>query len=427
MPTILPFRALRYDPTRIPSLSAVTAPPYDVIDPDLHQRLLAEPCNIVHLDLNPAPLMAPDGETRYRRSARLLGEWRDKGVLRRDTSPALYVLEQEYAWAGRAYRRHAVIAACGLEPYGAIYRRHEETLSGPKEDRFQLMVETRCSFSQVLGIYPDPAGEVQSLFDATRRRQPDMEATDTAGDRHRVWIETDPGVIAAASAALAERPMTIADGHHRFETALRYRDWLAGRETVDEDHPAAYVAAALVGSGDPGLRLRATHRVIRGLPGCTAAALAEAAVDSFDWISADVDPRDAEAVETWLESAPLSAIGVLTHSDFGLLLPRDDKVAEAARPDASPRLRELNVTLLHHALLPWFIEPRWGAPTFEYVHRIDEVHTALAAGAQLAFVLRAVPIETMLAIAAGGEVMPPKTTYFYPKLLTGLVMYPLRG
>ncbi|MBI2302681.1 MAG: DUF1015 domain-containing protein [Armatimonadetes bacterium] len=428
MPIIEPFRALRYDATHVADLSAVTAPPYDVIDSELQARLLEEPYNIVHLDLNPATTDLNGPDNRYRCAAHLLGMWRDRDILHRDVSPAVYAYEQQYSWGGQLYRRRTVIARGRLAPWGErAFLPHERTFSAPKEDRFRLMVETRCQLSQALGIYPDPTGAVLAPLNETFARAPDMEAAGVDGSRNRVWIEAAPDVIEAVCRPLADRPVYIADGHHRYETALRYRDWLAAQDPLDPDHPAHYVSIALVGSADPGLKVHPTHRILQGAGRLDLAALHERTADRFNWFEPASNHLDGDGLDALLEEAPLDTVAVLTAEGVGLLAPRGAEVMSASMPEASQVLRELNVSVLHEVLLPTDVEPLSGVGELAYVHTAAEAVAAVQAGAPAAFLLRATPLEVMLEVAGGGELMPHKSTYFYPKLLTGLVLYPLRG
>ncbi len=426
MATCEPFRALRYNAAKVASLEAVTAPPYDVIDAELQRELCADPYNIVHLDLNPATTDLNAADNRYRTAARLLGQWRDAEILQRDSSPAFYVYEQVYDWLGEQITRRSFVTRLRLVPLGQGVYPHERTFSGPKEDRFNLTVATRCNLSQVLGLYPDPAAEVMGQFAATCQRAPDMCVTGRDGVVNRVWLETDPDVLEAVTAGMAERPLYIADGHHRYETALRYQRWLEEAEPLPDDHPARYTTMVCVGSGDSGLRVMPTHRILRGLTGFEPEALRRALAPWFDWQPADVDPRDGAALERWIDGEPLSALGLLVGDEVGALRPRRSDLLAEKLPEASSTLRLLNVSLLHQLVLPEVVEPSFGSAEIQYVHRAGEAVEAIARGAEVAFLLRATPLDSVLEVAGHGELMPQKSTYFYPKALTGLVMYPLR-
>lgn len=426
MATVQPFRALRYSPSLAPDLARVTAPPYDVIDASLQEALLAEDYNIAQLDCNSGTTDLNDPGNRYRQAAHRLGVWRDAGVLRRDSSPGFYVYEQTYDWSGAEFRRRSFIARVRLEPLGSTIHPHERTFSGPKQDRFNLTVETRCNLSQVLGIYPDDDGAVIGCFDQTVRRAPDAEAVGRDGVRNRLWVETDPQVLAQVSARMKDKHITIADGHHRYETALRYEQWLEEMEALPPDHAARYTTFALVGSGDPGLRVMPTHRVLSGLRGFDLRLFKRQVVQTCEWQDVEVNPTDGDALEAWIAEQPLNSVGVLTPAGVARLVPRSERTLEQALPDASPALRGLNVSVLHQAVLPVGIEQVFGQGDIKYVHLASEAVQLLQQGADVAFLLRATPLQSVLDIAEQHEVMPQKSTYFYPKLLTGLVLYPLR-
>ena len=415
MATVEPFAGLRYNPALCPDLSAVTAPPYDVIGPALHADLLAEPRNIVHVDLNPG-----DPATRYETAAAILAGWCAEGVLVRDDQPALYVYEQQYDWGGELLTRRSILARVRLEPLGTGHiHPHERTFSGPKEDRFRLTVATRCVLSQHLGVYPDTANEVIGLLAAATNRAPDMTARGRDGVLNRLWVVTDPALHATVSAALADRDIFIADGHHRYETMLRYRDHLAADGSLADDHPAQYTSFVLVGSGDPGLCVMPTHRVVSGWPSDFGAVLA---LPGFTATRLDLDPRDAEALEAAVAAWPVEAVGLLTRDGVTLLQP-DPALLDRESADLTPALRQLNVAVLHRLVLPRL--ETLGQPQIAYVHRVDEALAGLAEGAQAAFLLRATPLEAVLDVALAHELMPQKSTYFYPKVLTGLVLYPV--
>ncbi|MCC7494358.1 MAG: DUF1015 domain-containing protein [Fimbriimonadaceae bacterium] len=426
MATCEPFRALRYNPALGTDLSALVSPPYDVIDAPLQAALLADPHNISHLDLNPGSTDLNDPDNRYRRAAVLLGEWLDAAVLRQDAGPALYLYEQVYTWAGEPITRRGFFCRVRLEPLGTSIHPHERTFSGPKQDRYNLTCATRCNLSQVLGIYPDPSGSVLDSCAAVWLTRPDVVATGRDGVLNRLWVVADPAIATAVGTAMADRPIYIADGHHRYETALRYLQHLEQKGAVAPDDPARYTTFALLGSADPGVRVMPTHRVLSGLRGLDLANLKRQLPEGLSWTAVDLDRTDAAGLERWIAAQPLDSVAVLTAGELALIQPRSTAQRAALLPGLAPVLQTLNVALLHQCLLPDWLEPQCGSGEMQYVHRVDEALAALAGGAQAAFLLRAVPLQSILEVAGAGELMPQKSTYFYPKLLTGLVMYPLR-
>lgn len=434
MPDVQPFQAWRYDLTRVGALSDVVAPPYDVVDAALQEALYRRhPANVIRLELNRPEPGDVGPHDRYTRAARLLREWQRDGVLRQDPHPALYVYHQTFPLDGRSFTRRGVLARVRLEPFGTgrIFP-HEETLSGPKEDRLLLLRATGMNLSPIFGLYPDPDCTVQRLLDEAVRRQPPIEAVDHLGVVSRLWPLRDLHRIADVQRLLYPLPVFIADGHHRYETALKYRDELrqAGQIHDDQD-PAHFVLMALVGMSDPGLRILPTHRLVSNLPKLTGDALAALLREHFD---VERIGSGAEAAATTWElieaEGSQDVLGFGTVADGAWLLARFRKpevMAELA-PQRSPAWRGLAVSVLHvlvlGEILPGLLECD---PVCRYVHRLDEVHQAVTnQECQLAVLVPPVTMEHLRQIAGGGEKMPPKSTYFYPKLLTGLVFHAVR-
>jgi len=431
MAYIQPWQGLRYNLDRWGrDLSAVTAPPYDVIDPEWHQALLAQEYNIAWIDLHPAPEDFYHPDNRYQEAARLLRRWLREGVLVREEQPALYVCEQEFTLAGRTYCRRGFLARVRLEDFGAgsIYP-HEETLPSPKMDRLHLTLATECQISPLFGLYPDPENTVAASFAAATDREPDFYARDRTGAVSRIWIVPDREVLRQVQHRMEARPLLIADGHHRYETALLYRRIIADRYggSLSSDHPAHFVLFACVSMSDPGLVLQPTHRCFRGLQGFSAERLREVSAAACSWDEWPLDPAQPEAAIQALEAAGPKVWGyydAATRKFFQLRLRLPDPLARSW-PDRSPAWRQLDAALLHHWFFEEILQPAFGKPQVEYVHRVQEVLDHAAAGAQGAFLLPPPSLETLRQIAERQERMPPKSTYFYPKFLTGLVLHPL--
>src|SRR3954452_5141638 len=277
MPDIRPFRGVRYDMTRVGALADVIAPPYDVIDASLQDRLYdASPYNIIRLELNREEAADSPESNRYTRAARFLKDWLRSGVLREDPHPAYYVYEQTFEVEGRTYTRKGFLARVRLEPFGQgrIFP-HEQTLSGPKADRLALYTATGLNLSPVFGLYPDPEAEVLRAVEEGLKDRTPLEATDHLGVINRLWPVLDQEAHTAAQGRMASRAIFIADGHHRYETGLRYRDdRAAAGELSGPDDPAHFCLMMLVVMSDPGLLILPTHRLVSGFPGLTAEALA---------------------------------------------------------------------------------------------------------------------------------------------------------
>jgi uncharacterized protein (DUF1015 family) len=431
MAFIQPWQGLRYNLERLGrDLSAVTAPPYDVIGPDLHRELLAQEYNVDWIDLNPAPEDVHHPDNRYQEAARTLRRWLRDGVLVREAQPALYVCEQEYTLAGRMYCRRGFLARTRLEEFGEgqIYP-HEETFPGPKTDRLHLTLATECNVSPLFGLYPDPDNSVPETFASATAGEPDFYAVDWAGVVSRVWIVTDAEVLHAVPQQMAERPLFIADGHHRYETSLAYRRIVAERHggSLASDHPAHFVLFAGVSMSDPGLVIQPTHRCLRGLSDFSAARLRAASSEHFAWTELSFDPTQPEAAIAALTMAGPNVFGYYDATErrlYQLRLRTEDPLA-ASQPHRSPEWRRLDTALLHHLLFDQILQPTFGVPQVDYVHLVQEALAHAAAGGQGAFLLPPTPLEAVRQIAQRLEKMPQKSTYFYPKFLTGLVLHPL--
>src|SRR5919112_907477 len=285
MPDVRPFRGIRYDMARVGALSDVVAPPYDVIGSELQDRLYAaSPYNIIRLELGRAEPADTAEANRYTRAARTLKEWRRQGILREDPHPSLYVYHQTFTVEGRTYTRKGFLARVRLEPFGQgrIFP-HEQTLSGPKADRLALYTATGFNLSPVFGLYPDPEAAVLRAVEEGQKDRTPLEATDHLGVVNRLWPVLDQEAHTAAQGLMAARSIFIADGHHRYETGLRYRDdRAAAGELSGPDDPAHFCLMMLVGMSDPGLLILPTHRLVSGLPGLTAETLADRLAPEFD-------------------------------------------------------------------------------------------------------------------------------------------------
>jgi uncharacterized protein (DUF1015 family) len=434
MAHVLPFRGWRYDIAQVGSLSDVTAPPYDVIGPDQQKALYERhPCNVVRLILNRQEPGDTDGEERYRRAANFLRHWRSEGILLREHEDALYVYHQEFDWEGQHYVRKGFLGRLRLEEFGrgSVFP-HEQTMSGPKADRLLLTKACRMNLSPVFGLYPDTEASVQTpLEDAIRGVTP-LEATDELGVVHRMWPVTRSGALNAVRERLRDKSIFIADGHHRYETAINYRNWLQSEgQLAGDDAAANFVLMHFVGMSDPGLAILPTHRLVSGVGDLSA--------DDFQ--SALASHCDVEAVGSGPEGA--RATWELIEADggqnvFGFGTTRDSRWLFARVRDASPMVqlasgqseswRGLGVSLLHRLVLDHLLKAKFpeAAPAFQYVHLLDEVTTALSAKTcQLACLVPPAQISHVEDIASRFEKMPPKSTYFYPKLLSGLVFHGL--
>jgi uncharacterized protein (DUF1015 family) len=435
MPDIRAFRAYRYDLGRVGALSDVIAPPYDVIDPTLQQALYdRSPYNVVRLILNKEQPTDTPTDNRYTRAAALLREWQADDVLVQDSARSLYVYEQQFEVEGRRYTRKGMLARVRLEPFssGRIFP-HEETLAGPKADRLRLFQATAMNLSPVFGLFPDPRQEVNAALDAAVYRRLHLEATDHLGVVNRLWPVSDQHAISTLTGLLGPKPVFIADGHHRYETGLRYleeRRQLG--EVRDEDAAANFILMMLVSMSDPGLVILPTHRLVSGLPGVTAAQVAAILGDQFEVQRIGVGDQGAREAWEMVEmdgGQDILALGTVADGTWQTAKLRDHAIMDRLAAGHSPAWRGLGVSILHVLALDTLLGPALRAqPACRYVHLLREVQEAFAARTcDLAVLVPPATMAHVEAIAGNHEKMPPKSTYFYPKLLSGLVFNSLKG
>lgn len=443
MPTLRPFRALRYEPRVAPRLDAVICPPYDVISPEAQAALLArDPHNAIRLELpSPPPGGPPEG--RYREAARTFVQWRTGGVLRKDAVPSLYVYEQRYRLPGseQARRQRGVFVRLKLEPFGpdSGVRPHERTLSGPKQDRYELLKACGANFSAVAALYRGGAARTGPLLDRLTAGAPDAEGTDGDGVEHRLWVVATHDAGGAGDAersaaagtvmeAAGAGPLTIADGHHRYETALRYREERGVNRACESDPGYDYVLALLFDLDDGPLTVLPTHRLVHG--GLAGDALLAAATGAGYGVER-LASREA-LLEAFASHRAPAAGSVSGSGRFGVW---SDGVAAIARPsDAGPgagtdRAARLDVSRLGEALEMLLGIDRGavaGGGRLGYAHDAAEAVASVERGeATTAFLLDPTPVEAVLEVAAAGGVMPQKSTFFYPKAACGMVFGPL--
>ena len=439
MPVVRPFRALRYAAEAVPDLATVIAPPYDVIGEEDRRELLArDPRNAVRLDLPIGDAGDPDPDERYRRAARLLASWRGDGTIRQDPRPAAYVYEQSFSRPGSpvVQVRRGFLARVGLEPFGEGVRAHERTLAAPREDRYRLLRASNVNTSPVVAMYEDAAGRVAPLLAAVSGERPDVDIVDGTGERHRLWVlvaATD-GRAEILCEAAAAGPLTIADGHHRYETALRYRDERRVGAPAGMDHGFDFVLTLLLEPVAGPLVVLPTHRVVRDLGDESVATMIERLSSLFD-VRSGLTRDDLLAIFGASGSSASAAGGRLglwtRHGGFELRARR--AAFEPILPAGGAALRRLDVTLLGAALERCAGLDADAVASGAGLAYSKDAEEALALvdggvdGADAAFLLDATRSAEIIAVAADGDVMPQKSTYIYPKAATGLVINPLEG
>jgi uncharacterized protein (DUF1015 family) len=435
MPILQPFRGWQYDLGRVGALSDVVAPPYDVIDSELQNKLYSRHANnVIRLELNKAEAGDTD-QSKYQRAARLLKDWQQEGVLRAATTPALYVYHQKYTVDGQTHIRKGVLARVRLERFGegTVYP-HEETLPGPKKDRLSLMHATAMNISPVFGLYPDQNNTVQQKLDAAISRTPPVEATDHLGVVNHLWTVTDQHLLAEVQSLMHPKPVFIADGHHRYETALKYRDERRAKgEDLSEDAASNFILMMMVSMSDPGLLILPTYRLISGLAMISAPQLRYVLEPHFEVET--VGQGEDGMRDCWdlvaADEQNLLGFGTVADNTWLTARLRDHALMDQLAADHSPAWRSLAVSRLHVILLDKLLNeklpPQPGKPVCQYVHTLAEVnHFMNHHEGQFTALVPPATMEHVAEIARSLEKMPPKSTYFYPKLLTGLVFHSLR-
>jgi uncharacterized protein (DUF1015 family) len=439
MANVHPFRAFRYDPRQVSPAEVVTQP-YDKITPALQDRYYAaSPQNLVRIILGRREESDNPANNVYSRAAAYLRDWREQGILRQDSQASIYVYSQRFTPPGssRELERRGFIALGRIEDYAAgVVFRHEQTLAKPKADRLDLLRATRAHFGQIFVVYED-SGQVESLL--ATDGEPDISVTDEYGVVHRVWRVSDPGMIESVQTAMNDRKLIIADGHHRYETALAYRnERRAGasgvRPAADSGaEPYEFVMMTFVNMNSPGLLILPTHRLVHGLDSFSEEKFRTAARAFFDIdeIDASLNAASATAILREAGRAGTSILAVTANRAF--LLHHPNPNAPQAFAGLSLRQEALDVVQLHKCLLEGVLrlseESIRNQENISYVRDAAEalslVRGAGGTRANIAFLMNPCRMAQVRDIAFAGEVMPQKSTDFYPKLLSGLTVYAL--
>jgi uncharacterized protein (DUF1015 family) len=446
MADIQPLRALHYDLSLVGSLSGVTSPPYDVIDVEQREEFLQRsPFNVVAVDL---PKGEPDP---YATAGELFEAWQLQGIVVRDPEPSIWAHTQTYTGPdGRQRTRRGFYCRVRIEGYGpGRVRPHERTHPGPKEDRLRLMRATRANLSPIFSLFSDPSDAAMSALAPFMEDAPWGEVTDGEGTTHRLWRVSDADAITAVQAATRDAELLIADGHHRYETANTYAEELEGGTDADAETGAdthsdsgvspppadgeptqpgehRYVLMCLVALEDPGLTVFPTHRLVRGLDRERQEALAQAIRRDFEIESV---PLEQIAPEPGAGPLQLGYIDSFHKQPYRLTL-KDQAIADAALPDYSEAYRHLDTGVLETLLLKGALglsdDDISHFNGLFYARSTDEALSLVDSGEyDAAFFMRPTQVSQVRDVAASGENMPPKSTFFYPKLLTGLLFNPL--
>lgn len=422
MADIKAFKGLRFT-EKAGEISTLTCPPYDIISEQQRLDYLSRnDKNIIRLEL------PKDGENPYATAGEILRTWMDAQVLRQDELDGIYVYEEEFDANGKRLKINGIICRVKIEEFSkGVVLPHEETLSKAKVDRFNLMDGTLCNFSQIYSLYNDNNGETQQIIDATTKQPCTNEFTDADGVTHRLWIINDAHVINALVSQFAPRKLYIADGHHRYETSLNFRNSLRERGLAKEGDGCDYVMMMLVDMANPGLVVFPTHRLVRNLEAFDAQTVVEGCKEYFE-ITCETSVESIESKLTALYNEGKHAFGFYCGgNDWKLMVLKDVAVLSGFMPDKSEALRELDVSILHTLVLEKIMgidaENMAKQINLYYTRVFDEALSEVNNGnAQCSFILNPTRVSEISEVAANGEKMPQKSTYFYPKLITGLVM-----
>ncbi len=437
MAEIFPFRALHYNPKKIPDLAKVITQPYDKISPEMQARYYElSPYNLVRIVRGRQSLRDSPQDNAYTRAASYFQDWIQEGILTSEAEPALYPYYQDYEVPHHEEsmkQRRGFIALCRLEDYSAgVVHRHEETLSGPKADRLELLKTTRAHRGQIFVLYSDPAGAIEKELADSTKDKPWERVEDEYGTIHSVWRVTAPLTIERVVEAMRDKKLVIADGHHRYETALAYRNYCRAQSLHDDR--AEYVMMTFVRMESEGLTILPTHRVVHGLPRFDWLEFAAGASRFFDWEEVPALAPGGEWGGQFLKALAQAGRERPTLGAYGgagklaLLRLRNEAAPASVPTDLPASLGRLDVVILHRLVLEGILEIDRQAVLQErnlrYVREFALAVQQVESGkAQVCFLMNATPVGAVWDNALGDRVLPQKSTDFYPKLLSGLTVY----
>lgn len=433
MAQIRPFPAIVYNPKTVADMADVVTPPYDVISPSEQDAFYGRhPKNIVRLILGKPENSDSEACNPHTRAACFFDDWQKDGTLIKDPVPAFYLTTHEFEVDGKRVVRQGVLARLRLETFDkGVVRPHEKTFSKVKSERLSLFKRCHANFSPIFGLYPDEGGEIFKILDAcSKSAAPEMDFTETVGHRHKLWRITDLAVQAEFSRKLADSEIFIADGHHRYETALNYMAWREEEEgPLPEDHPARFVMIYLCSMEDPGLVILPAHRMVSKLSPDAFARLAAEAPKYFDIEDFPLTDQGRDAALSKLTATPASKTGIVVMTKDGTrLLTVKPGVMDGLFSDVlEPSLRSLDVSvlthLIFHKILKLTPEDMDDHDLIRYTVNAKLLSEEVFSGRMAAgFVINPTRISEVREVARAGLVMPRKSTYFYPKVVTGLVM-----
>ena len=441
MAKIVPFRGVVYNPERVENLASVATPPYDVITPQEQNAFYERhPWNIIRLILGKTSERDTPQDNRHTRSAGFFKDWLSESVLIQDPVPAFYLTSVDFSVQSRKITRWGLISLVALEPFDkGVVLPHEKTFSRVKSERLELMKSCHANYSPIFSLYSDAGQSVvntlrQSCSEGGPGMKPDMAFSDTYGHLHQLWRVTDMAVHKQISDFMKDRSLFIADGHHRYETALNYRQWIADRTPgFSPGHPANFIMMYLCGMEDPGLVILPAHRMVRAVSPETMDRFMTAAEEYFDISRFSMETGTGTGAEKWdgmlRADGSLTRIGVVirNHRQGYLFSLKPGVMQRMFGHEMSERMLELDVTVLTRLILMELLGLNHGQLDDEsimsYSSKTEVALESVRTGdCDAAFILNATRIDQVRRIAESGEIMPRKSTYFYPKVITGQVL-----
>lgn len=427
MSMIEPLRAIRYAvKPGANNLSARIAPPYDVLDQADKQALLArDERNFVKIDLPHVPPKQAGPPAVYDEAAKTLADWLADGTMFTDAQPAIYPYYQKFTHGGRSYTRKKFFARLRLEAFGAgsVFP-HEQTFGGPKEDRLCLMKSTKAQLSPIFGLYEDPENAIAAKLEAARESKPLAHgALDHV--ESELYSVTDPKVVAEVVRMMSPRPVFIADGHHRYGTALMYRDWLKTQTSIGPDHPANFILCVFCAMEDPGLLILPTHRVLPGITIRATDLKADANLEVKPF-----NPASADAAVSELAQFGPQAVALFSAADnaYVVLRPRNPELLQQWESQHSAAWRKLGLAFLHSYLIDRVVAPRAAGGKAPEIHYVKAAEPAVAEARETkgsVFLMQSTTMDELRDVCKAGDLMPQKSTFFWPKLASGMLVNPL--
>lgn len=422
MAEIKGYKGLRFNCEKAGKIEELVCPPYDIIsDQQREEYIKTNPHNIIRLEL-------PKGDDKYNKAAEILKDWLEKGILVKEDKPAIYIYEEEFTAYGERKAIKGIICRVKLEEFSkGIILPHEFTLSKAKEDRLSLMKATNCNFSQIYSLYMDGGKNTLGKIDSLSKSEPDIQLQDNDNVTHRMWIIKDEKAIADICSDFTDRKLYIADGHHRYETALNYRNYLREQGLAKEGDACDYQMMMLVDMEHPGLVVFPTHRLVRNLDSFNAERVIDGCKEYFDVTEhSDINTIESTLMELYNQGKKAYAF-YCGGSSYKLLVLKDTNIIKKLLPNASAATQQLDVTILHTLILEKIFgidaENMAKQINLTYTKIFDEAISSVQQGnSQCAFILNPTRVSEIREVASNGEKMPQKSTYFYPKMITGLVM-----